>query len=318
MKKFFRHFLFLILCLSCYTASAGTDDNVGYIVGNSYGVGQVILFLFLFFFSRPFRGGEGVFWGLGFLLVFFGVVAFFFLLFLRFSGLFLVRRGPRVLLARQQNIIRQPLLETPGARCRSGVPPLQHDVCTVYCRSRSVVTAAVQCPAPRRSGPRFFSLFRGGAGPRGRPLFFFLPALFPCVRLSLGGGAFFLARARALSRARTRVALVAGAPRFRLSAGRRPPRRDPRGGPSQTGVYGEGHPRHLGGGRGGPLSPPRSSENYVQLRPRPPGATAGQAYPPSPGDKGACAIHFFARPYSTASLRSSFSIVFLPSRAGVL
>ncbi len=32
MKKFFRHFLFLILCLSCYTASAGTDDNVGYIV----------------------------------------------------------------------------------------------------------------------------------------------------------------------------------------------------------------------------------------------------------------------------------------------
>ncbi|EFC2253682.1 fimbrial protein, partial [Escherichia coli] len=25
MKKFFRHFLFLILCLSCYTASAGTD-----------------------------------------------------------------------------------------------------------------------------------------------------------------------------------------------------------------------------------------------------------------------------------------------------
>ncbi|EFB3389084.1 fimbrial protein, partial [Escherichia coli] len=23
MKKFFRHFLFLILCLSCYTASAG-------------------------------------------------------------------------------------------------------------------------------------------------------------------------------------------------------------------------------------------------------------------------------------------------------
>ena len=39
MKTFFRHFLFLILCLSCYTASAGTDDNVGYIVGNSYGVG---------------------------------------------------------------------------------------------------------------------------------------------------------------------------------------------------------------------------------------------------------------------------------------
>ncbi len=39
MKKFFRHFFFLILCLSCYTASAGTDDNVGYIVGNSYGVG---------------------------------------------------------------------------------------------------------------------------------------------------------------------------------------------------------------------------------------------------------------------------------------
>ncbi|MBF5122875.1 fimbrial-like adhesin, partial [Escherichia coli] len=39
MKKFFRHFLFLILCLSCYTTSAGTDDNVGYIVGNSYGVG---------------------------------------------------------------------------------------------------------------------------------------------------------------------------------------------------------------------------------------------------------------------------------------
>ena len=39
MKTFFRYFLFLILCLSCYTASAGTDDNVGYIVGNSYGVG---------------------------------------------------------------------------------------------------------------------------------------------------------------------------------------------------------------------------------------------------------------------------------------
>ncbi|BAE75782.1 hypothetical protein SGGMMB4_05905 (plasmid) [Sodalis glossinidius str. 'morsitans'] len=29
--------------------------------------------------------------------------------------------------------------------------------------------------------------------------------------------------------------------------------------------------------------------------------------------KGACAIHFFARPYSTASLRSSTSIVFFPS-----
>ena len=27
MKKFFRHFLFLILCLSCYTASAGEGAN---------------------------------------------------------------------------------------------------------------------------------------------------------------------------------------------------------------------------------------------------------------------------------------------------
>lgn len=39
MKTFFRYFLFLILCLSCYTASAGTDDFVGYVVGNNYGVG---------------------------------------------------------------------------------------------------------------------------------------------------------------------------------------------------------------------------------------------------------------------------------------
>ncbi|CDO14701.1 unnamed protein product [Klebsiella pneumoniae] len=57
-----------------------------------------------------------------------------------------------------------------------------------------------------------------------------------------------------------------------------------------------------------------SSENDVQLRTRHPETTADEAYSPSPGNKGACAIHFFARPYSTASLRSSFSIVFLPSR----
>lgn len=39
MKTFFRYFLFLALCSCCYTASAGTDDNVGYVVGNNYGVG---------------------------------------------------------------------------------------------------------------------------------------------------------------------------------------------------------------------------------------------------------------------------------------
>ncbi|ENZ0131391.1 fimbrial-like adhesin [Escherichia coli] len=39
MKTFFRYFLFLALCSCCYTASAGTDDYVGYIVGNNYGVG---------------------------------------------------------------------------------------------------------------------------------------------------------------------------------------------------------------------------------------------------------------------------------------
>lgn len=39
MKIFFRYFLFLALCSCCYTASAGTDDNVGYVVGNNYGVG---------------------------------------------------------------------------------------------------------------------------------------------------------------------------------------------------------------------------------------------------------------------------------------
>ena len=56
-----------------------------------------------------------------------------------------------------------------------------------------------------------------------------------------------------------------------------------------------------------------SSENDVQMRTRHPETTADEAYSPSPGNKGACAIHFFARPYSTASLRSSFSTVFLPS-----
>lgn len=44
-----------------------------------------------------------------------------------------------------------------------------------------------------------------------------------------------------------------------------------------------------------------SSENDVQLRTRPPETTTDEAYSPSPGNKGACAIHFFARPYSTAS-----------------
>ena len=39
MKIFFRYFLFLALCSCCYTASAGTDDHVGYVVGNNYGVG---------------------------------------------------------------------------------------------------------------------------------------------------------------------------------------------------------------------------------------------------------------------------------------
>ncbi|MGX9496221.1 fimbrial-like adhesin, partial [Escherichia coli] len=39
MKTFFRYFLFLALCSCCYTASAGTDDNVSYLVGNDYGVG---------------------------------------------------------------------------------------------------------------------------------------------------------------------------------------------------------------------------------------------------------------------------------------
>lgn len=40
MKTFFRYFLFLALCSCCYTASAGTDDNVSYLVGNDYGVGR--------------------------------------------------------------------------------------------------------------------------------------------------------------------------------------------------------------------------------------------------------------------------------------
>lgn len=57
-----------------------------------------------------------------------------------------------------------------------------------------------------------------------------------------------------------------------------------------------------------------SSENGVQVRTRHPEVTADKAYSPSPGNKGVCAIHFFARPYSTASLMSSFSIVFLPGR----
>ncbi|HAM3967226.1 TPA: fimbrial-like adhesin [Escherichia coli] len=39
MKIFFRYFLFLALCSCCYTASAGIEDRVGYIVGNDYGVG---------------------------------------------------------------------------------------------------------------------------------------------------------------------------------------------------------------------------------------------------------------------------------------
>ena len=39
MKIFFRYFLFLALCSCCYIASAGTDDHVGYVVGNNYGVG---------------------------------------------------------------------------------------------------------------------------------------------------------------------------------------------------------------------------------------------------------------------------------------
>jgi hypothetical protein len=48
-----------------------------------------------------------------------------------------------------------------------------------------------------------------------------------------------------------------------------------------------------------------SSENDVQLRTRHPETTADEAYS-SPGNKGACAIHFFARPYSTASLKFIF------------
>ncbi|EHD2967586.1 fimbrial-like adhesin [Escherichia coli] len=39
MKIFFRYFLFFALYSCCYTASADTDDKVGYVVGNNYGVG---------------------------------------------------------------------------------------------------------------------------------------------------------------------------------------------------------------------------------------------------------------------------------------
>ena len=40
MKTFFRYFLFLShYALVVILASAGTDDNVSYLVGNDYGVG---------------------------------------------------------------------------------------------------------------------------------------------------------------------------------------------------------------------------------------------------------------------------------------
>lgn len=42
MKIFFRYFLFFALYSCCYTASADTDDKVGYVVGNNYGVGPEI------------------------------------------------------------------------------------------------------------------------------------------------------------------------------------------------------------------------------------------------------------------------------------
>lgn len=39
MKTFFRYFLFLALCSCCYTTNVGAANNVGYVVGNNYGVG---------------------------------------------------------------------------------------------------------------------------------------------------------------------------------------------------------------------------------------------------------------------------------------
>ena len=50
-----------------------------------------------------------------------------------------------------------------------------------------------------------------------------------------------------------------------------------------------------------------SSENKVQLRTWHPETTADEAYSLFPGNKSACAIHFFARSYSTASLMSTMS-----------
>ncbi len=52
----------------------------------------------------------------------------------------------------------------------------------------------------------------------------------------------------------------------------------------------------------------------AQLRTRHAKTSANVAYSSFPGNEGACAIHFFARPNSTASLSISASIVFLPRR----
>lgn len=52
----------------------------------------------------------------------------------------------------------------------------------------------------------------------------------------------------------------------------------------------------------------------TQLSTRHTNTSTDIGYSSSPGNKGACAIHFFARPNSTASLSISASIVFLPRR----
>lgn len=62
------------------------------------------------------------------------------------------------------------------------------------------------------------------------------------------------------------------------------------------------------------LQVPRTMLQNMQVRTRDLETTTDEAQSPSPGNKGACAIHFFWRPYSTASFSSSFSMVFLPSR----
>ncbi|EFZ64464.1 hypothetical protein ECDEC8A_6104 [Escherichia coli DEC8A] len=104
--------------------------------------------------------------------------------------------------------------------------------------------------------------------------------------------------------------------KFCLSAKQRPyPTITIRGQLSDDMMYPEKHIRIISVKTAAAILPViTSSENDVQLLMRHPATTTDDVYSSSPGNKGACAIHFFARPYSTASLRSSFSIVFFPSR----